>query len=124
VAVEIVVVVVFVAVEIVVVVALELVETVDVIDNVLRDDDFNHDGYISYPEYMSARKRDYIKHQQELAHHQDFHRTARLSLLFKLLLLYLWLLKLLLLLYLWLLKLLLLLHWNLLKSGFIRQVTS
>lgn len=44
----------------------------DVIDNVLKDDDFDHDGYISYPEYMSARKRDYVKHHQEVAKQQNF----------------------------------------------------
>ncbi|CAC5405703.1 MCFD2 [Mytilus coruscus] len=49
----------------------------DVIDNVLKDDDFNHDGYISYPEYMSARKPGkFTKKQRRLPIALNFHAAC------------------------------------------------
>lgn len=38
----------------------------DIIDRVLVTDDINKDGYISYPEYMNARKRDFAQYQQQV----------------------------------------------------------
>ncbi|XP_060069035.1 putative cyclin-dependent serine/threonine-protein kinase DDB_G0272797/DDB_G0274007 [Ylistrum balloti] len=42
----------------------------DIVDKVLREDDFDHDGYISYPEYVSARRRDFDRYQHEMAQQQ------------------------------------------------------
>ncbi|XP_033735753.1 multiple coagulation factor deficiency protein 2 homolog [Pecten maximus] len=42
----------------------------DIVDKVLREDDFDQDGYISYPEYVSARRRDYDRYQHEMAQQQ------------------------------------------------------
>lgn len=43
----------------------------DVIDKVLREDDFDQDGYISYPEYVSARRRDFDRYQNQVAEAQQ-----------------------------------------------------
>ncbi|XP_048734986.1 multiple coagulation factor deficiency protein 2 homolog [Ostrea edulis] len=43
----------------------------DIIDRVLVTDDINGDGYISYPEYMRARKRDFAQYQQQMAMQQQ-----------------------------------------------------
>ncbi|XP_061194681.1 multiple coagulation factor deficiency protein 2 homolog [Saccostrea echinata] len=43
----------------------------DIIDRVLVTDDVNRDGYISYPEYMNARKRDFHQYQQQMAMQQQ-----------------------------------------------------
>lgn len=42
----------------------------DIVDKVLREDDFDQDGYISYPEYVSARRRDFDQYQHQMAQQQ------------------------------------------------------
>ncbi|RNA17205.1 multiple coagulation factor deficiency 2 -like protein [Brachionus plicatilis] len=37
----------------------------DIIDEILKEDDFNNDGYLSYIEYSLARRRDEIEDEKE-----------------------------------------------------------
>ncbi|KAL5008813.1 hypothetical protein ScPMuIL_014394 [Solemya velum] len=42
----------------------------DIVDRVLIDDDYNHDGYVSYTEFAMARRRDEHRYQQQLVAQQ------------------------------------------------------
>ena len=37
----------------------------DIIDQILKEDDFNRDGYLSYLEYVFARRRDELEEARD-----------------------------------------------------------
>ena len=43
----------------------------EMIDKVLIEDDFNRDGYVSYPEYVTARRRDMQQFQMQMSNQQQ-----------------------------------------------------
>ena len=40
----------------------------DIVDQVLKEDDINNDGYLTYPEYILARRRQEAKEMEERRH--------------------------------------------------------
>ncbi|KAK3597168.1 hypothetical protein CHS0354_038093 [Potamilus streckersoni] len=44
---------------------------IDIIDRVLQIDDLDHNGYLSYPEYVRARRRDEVIVQQQMMQQQQ-----------------------------------------------------
>ena len=44
---------------------LNLIFFKDIIDQILKEDDFNRDGYLSYLEYVFARRRDELEEARD-----------------------------------------------------------
>lgn len=39
--------------------------SIEIVDNVLADDDIDDDGYLTYPEYIIARRREEAREEME-----------------------------------------------------------
>lgn len=54
----------------------ELLYYTEIVDNVLKDDDIDDDGYLTYPEYILARRREEAR---ELREQMDGHQSSTQS---------------------------------------------